>query len=59
MSDQFIKITLANGKDHSVKRFHPWVFSGAIKKISLPPDYEGEDVKEGDVVTVYSVQEEF
>ncbi len=59
MTDQFIKITLANGKDHSIKRFHPWVFSGAIKKISLPSDYEGDDVKEGDIVTVYSVQDEF
>lgn len=47
-----IKITLANGKDHSLRRFHPWVFSGAIKKIS------GE-VKEGDVVEVYSAQQEF
>jgi 23S rRNA (cytosine1962-C5)-methyltransferase len=51
MSDQFIKITLNSGKDHSLKRFHPWVFSGAIKKIS------GE-VKEGDVVEVYSSQHE-
>ncbi len=59
MSDSFIKVTLHNGKDHSLKRFHPWVFSGAIKKISLPPDYEGEDVNEGDVVEVYSAQDEF
>src|SRR4051812_41545928 len=51
MSDQFIKITLNSGKDHSLRRFHPWVFSGAIKKIS------GE-VKEGDVVEVYSSQQE-
>lgn len=56
---EFIKVILANGKDHSVKRFHPWVFSGAIKKISLPPDYPGEDLKEGDVVEVYSSQNEF
>lgn len=47
-----IKITLANGKDHSLRRFHPWVFSGAIKKIN------GE-VSEGDVVEVYSAQQEF
>jgi len=58
MSDQYISVTLHSGKDHSLKRFHPWVFSGAIKKISLPPDYEGEDVKEGDVVEVYSSQNE-
>lgn len=53
-----IKVTLHSGKDHSLKRFHPWVFSGAIKKISLPPDHEGEDVNEGDVVEVYSSQNE-
>ncbi len=51
MSDQFIKIILTSGKDHSLKRFHPWVFSGAIKKIT------GE-VKEGDIVEVYSAQQE-
>jgi len=47
-----IKIILTSGKDHSLKRFHPWVFSGAIKKFS-------GDVKEGDVVEVYSAQNEF
>ncbi|TXK52425.1 class I SAM-dependent rRNA methyltransferase [Pontibacter qinzhouensis] len=47
-----IKLYLANGKEHSLKRFHPWVFSGAIKKI------EGEP-KEGDVVEVYSGKREF
>ncbi|MDX5347604.1 MAG: class I SAM-dependent rRNA methyltransferase [Hymenobacteraceae bacterium] len=46
------KIYLAGGKEHSLKRFHPWVFSGAIKKI------EGE-AEEGDVVEVYSKQNEF
>lgn len=51
MADQFIKVTLNSGKDQSIRRFHPWVFSGAIKKIS------GE-VKEGDIVEVYSVQQE-
>jgi len=56
---EHIKVTLHSGKDHSLKRFHPWVFSGAIKKISLPPDYEGDDLKEGDVVEVYTSQNEF
>lgn len=59
MSDSYIKVILTSGKDHSLRRFHPWVFSGAIKKISLPPEYEGDDVKEGDVVEVYSAQNEF
>ncbi|MDQ3393993.1 MAG: class I SAM-dependent rRNA methyltransferase [Bacteroidota bacterium] len=48
----FPKISLATGKDHSLKRFHPWVFSGAIKKI------HGE-VSEGDIVEVYSNKDEF
>ena len=54
-----IKVILHSGKDHSLRRFHPWVFSGAIKKISLPPDYAGDDLKEGDIVEVYSSQDEF
>lgn len=47
-----IKITLRSGKDEAVRRFHPWVFSGAIKKIY------GE-VEEGDIVDVYSNQDEY
>jgi 23S rRNA (cytosine1962-C5)-methyltransferase len=56
---EMIKVILHSGKDHSVKRFHPWVFSGAIKKISLPPDYPKDDLSEGDVVEVYTSQNEF
>lgn len=51
MNNTFIKVILNSGKDQSVRRFHPWVFSGAIKKIN------GE-VKEGDIVEVYSSQHE-
>jgi 23S rRNA (cytosine1962-C5)-methyltransferase len=46
------KIVLKSGKDESVRRYHPWVFSGAIKKIY------GE-VKEGDVVDVYDNHDEY
>ncbi len=46
------KIILSSGKDQSLRRFHPWVFSGAIKKIKGP-------VMEGDVVDVYSNQDEY
>lgn len=56
---EFIKVILHNGKDHSVKRFHPWVFSGAIKKITLPPDHPKDDLSEGEVVEVYTAQNEF
>jgi 23S rRNA (cytosine1962-C5)-methyltransferase len=47
-----IQIILSKGKEHSLKRYHPWVFSGAIKQIS-------GDVKEGDVVEVFSSSGEF
>ncbi len=51
MSDLPIVI-LKSGKDQSVRRFHPWVFSGAIKKIK-------GNVNEGDLVSVYDNKDEF
>lgn len=48
----YTKIVLKSGKDQSLKRFHPWVFSGAIKKIY-------GNVAEGDLVAVYSNKDEF
>ena len=39
------EIKLKRGKEESLDRFHPWVFSGAIA--SLP-----KDIEEGEVVTV-------
>ena len=45
-------ITLRNGKEQSAKRLHPWIFSGAIAKMSGTPD-------EGDLVKVYSADGEF
>ncbi|WP_439882940.1 class I SAM-dependent rRNA methyltransferase [Pontibacter sp. MBLB2868] len=47
-----IKLFLAPGKEHSLKRLHPWVFSGAIKKADGEP-------AEGDIVEVYSNKHEF
>lgn len=41
-----VKVILRSGKDQSLRRLHPWVFSGAIKKI------EGQPV-EGGLVTVW------
>ncbi len=46
------KIVLKSGKDQSLKRFHPWVFSGAIKKTY-------GNLTEGDLVAVYSNKDEF
>lgn len=44
--DLYPVVTLKPGKIASVKRFHPWIFSGAIKKIYGDP-------KEGDVVEIH------
>ena len=43
------KIILKSGKEQSVKRLHPWIFSGAIKQMQGTP-------KEGDLVSVYDNQ---
>ncbi len=48
----YIKVVLKSGKDQSLRRFHPWVFSGAIKKIYGDP-------AEGDIVSVYDNKDEF
>lgn len=37
------KVYLKPGKEESLKRFHPWVFSGAIHHIEGEPE-EGEIV---------------
>lgn len=41
------KIILRKGREESLRRFHPWVFSGAIADIAGNP-------AEGDIVGVYS-----
>lgn len=52
MPKQYTKIVLRSGKDQSLRRFHPWVFSGAIKKTYGPTN-------DGDIVEVYSNQDEY
>jgi 23S rRNA (cytosine1962-C5)-methyltransferase len=47
-----LKITLKSGRDEAVRRFHPWIFSGAIKTI------EG-DATDGALVEVYSSKDEW
>ena len=42
-----IKIILRKGREESLRRFHPWVFSGAVAEIQGDPS-------EGDVVAVYA-----
>jgi 23S rRNA (cytosine1962-C5)-methyltransferase len=46
------KITLKPGKEIAVKRFHPWIFTGAIDRLS-------GKVKEGDLVEIQSSTGEF
>ncbi len=46
------KVYLKPGKEESLKRFHPWVFSGAIARIEGEPE-------EGELVALYTSQGEF
>lgn len=43
---------MKSGKDRSIRRYHPWIFSGAVSKI------HGDPV-EGDVVDVYDNTDNF
>jgi 23S rRNA (cytosine1962-C5)-methyltransferase len=46
------KIILKPKKDAAVRRFHPWVFSGAIA-------HQDDDLTDGDVVEVFSSSNEY
>lgn len=46
------KVFLKPGKEESLKRFHPWIFSGAIGKIEQEPE-------EGEVVDVFTSSKEY
>ena len=45
-------VILRRGKEGSLKRFHPWIFSGAVMNLEGNPE-------EGDVVTVLDSQHNF
>jgi 23S rRNA (cytosine1962-C5)-methyltransferase len=47
-----VKIVLKSGKEQSIRRFHPWIFSGAIKKMYGNP-------VEGDLVDVFDNKDTF
>ncbi len=47
-----IKIILKSGKEQSIRRFHPWIFSGAIKEMNGNP-------LEGEMVEIYDNKNEF
>ena len=46
------KLYLKRGKEESLLRFHPWVFSGAIQQAD-------EDLNDGDLVRVFTNQGDF
>lgn len=46
------EVYLKPGKEESLKRFHPWVFSGAIARVEGEPE-------EGEIVDVYTSKKEF
>lgn len=46
------RVYLKSGKEESLKRFHPWVFSGAISHIDGTPE-------EGDLVDIYTAKQDF
>ena len=46
------QVYLKRGKEDSLLRFHPWVFSGAIQ-------YADKDIEEGEIVRVLSNQGDF
>lgn len=45
-------IQLKKGKEESLNRFHPWIFSGAILK-------KDDEIEEGEVVRVYTYDKRF
>ncbi len=47
-----VKIILRKGRDESIRRFHPWVFSGSIAQIQGTP-------AEGDLVAVHAADGTF
>lgn len=46
------RVYLKSGKEESLKRFHPWIFSGAIARVENEPE-------EGEVVDVYTSEKKF
>ena len=45
-------------KEESLKRFHPWVFSGAIAKVVLDASHMASEPQEGELVSVRSAANE-
>ena len=52
MQENIYNIYLKKGKEESLLRYHPWVFSGAIQRMD-------DGIREGDIVKVYNAQGDF
>ena len=46
------KLYLKKGKEESLKRFHPWIFSGAVAAVD-------DGVEEGEIVRVLTASDDF
>ena len=51
-------VILKPHKEESLKRFHPWVFSGAIAKVVLDAKHKSDAPEEGEIVCVRSAANE-
>ncbi|MFZ4411791.1 MAG: class I SAM-dependent rRNA methyltransferase [Bacteroidales bacterium] len=52
MKNEYTKIILKPGKERSLQRFHPWVFSGAIEAVT-------KELSDGEIVEVYDSKKEY
>ena len=52
------EVILRPHKEDSLKRFHPWVFSGAIARVVLDASHKSAAPEEGEVVSVRSADHE-
>lgn len=53
MNNNHAAISIKKGKEASIKRHHPWVFSGALRETGL------DSIKDGELVEIYSNSGEF
>ena len=51
-------IYLKPHKEESLRRFHPWVFSGAIARVVLDASHKSAAPEEGEIVSVRSATNE-
>ncbi len=52
MKNDYTKIILKPGKERSLQRFHPWVFSGAIEAVT-------KELSDGEIVEVFDSKKEY